>query len=34
MGSRDAVLDAYRQVRDALAARIRERFGKPRRFGG
>ncbi|MGA0604837.1 low molecular weight phosphatase family protein [Phenylobacterium sp. VNQ135] len=26
-GSREARLDAYRQVRDALAARIAERFG-------
>jgi protein-tyrosine-phosphatase len=34
MGSRDAVLAAYRETRDALAARIRERFGKPATFGG
>jgi protein-tyrosine-phosphatase len=34
MGSREAVMDAYRQTRDALAARIRERFGKPVTFGG
>jgi protein-tyrosine-phosphatase len=34
MGSREAVMDAYREVRDALAARIRERFGKPATFGG
>lgn len=27
-GSREARLNAYRQVRDALAARIAERFGK------
>jgi protein-tyrosine-phosphatase len=34
MGSRDAVLAAYRETRDALAARIRERFGRPATFGG
>ena len=34
LGSRDAVLEAYREVRDALAARIRERFGRPASFGG
>ena len=34
MGSREAVLDAYREARDGLAARIRERFGKPLTFGG
>jgi protein-tyrosine-phosphatase len=34
MGSRDAVLAAYRETRDALAARIRERFGKAATFGG
>jgi len=34
MGSREAVLEAYRQVRDLLAARLRERFGKPLSFGG
>ena len=34
MGSREAVLEAYRETRDALAARIRERFGKPATFGG
>ena len=33
-GSREAVLDAYRGVRDALRARILERFGKPSTFGG
>ena len=33
-GSREAVLDAYRGVRDALAAKIAERFGKPSTFGG
>ena len=34
MGSREAVLDAYREVRDALAAHIRERFGRSASFGG
>ena len=34
LGSREAVLEAYREVRDALADRIRDRFGKPRSFGG
>jgi len=34
MGSRDAVLAAYRETRDALAARIRSRFGKAATFGG
>jgi protein-tyrosine-phosphatase len=34
MGSREAVLAAYREARDALAARIRARFGKPATFGG
>jgi protein-tyrosine-phosphatase len=34
MGSREAVLEAYRETRDALAARIRERFGVPASFGG
>jgi protein-tyrosine-phosphatase len=34
MGSREAVMDAYRGARDTLAARIRERFGRPLRFGG
>ena len=33
-GSREAVVDAYRGVRDSLAARIVERFGKPSTFGG
>jgi protein-tyrosine-phosphatase len=33
-GSREAVLDAYRGVRDTLAARIVERFGKPSTFDG
>lgn len=34
MGSREAVLDAYRETRDSLAARIRARFGKAATFGG
>jgi protein-tyrosine-phosphatase len=34
MGPRDEVLAAYREVRDALAARIRERFGQLATFGG
>jgi hypothetical protein len=34
MGSREAVLEAYRQARDSLAERIRARFGKARTFGG
>jgi protein-tyrosine-phosphatase len=34
MGSREAVMDAYRETRDGLATRIRERFGKPLTFGG
>ena len=34
MGSRDAVLEAYRETRDALAARIRSRFGRAATFGG
>jgi protein-tyrosine-phosphatase len=33
-GSREAMLDAYREVRDALAAAIRQRFGAPSTFGG
>ena len=33
-GSREAVLDAYRAVRDDLRARIERRFGKPSTFGG
>ena len=32
--SREQVLEAYRQVRDELARRIRERFGRPSTFGG
>jgi protein-tyrosine-phosphatase len=34
MGSREAVLGAYRETRDGLAERIRLRFGKARTFGG
>ena len=34
MGSREAVLEAYREVRDALADKIRARFGQPATFGG
>jgi len=34
MGSRETVLGAYRDVRDGLAAHIRERFGRPATFGG
>jgi protein-tyrosine-phosphatase len=33
-GSRDAMLAAYREVRDALATAIRQRFGAPSTFGG
>lgn len=33
-GSRDQRLEAYRQVRDELARRIAERFGRPSTFGG
>lgn len=33
-GSREAILAAYREVRDGLAARIRERFGRSASFGG
>jgi protein-tyrosine-phosphatase len=33
-GSREQILDAYREVRDELARRIRQRFGKPSTFGG
>jgi protein-tyrosine-phosphatase len=33
-GSREAVLDAYRKVRDDLRTRILQRFGKPSTFGG
>jgi len=34
MGAREVVLDAYREARDGLAARIGERFGRPATFGG
>jgi protein-tyrosine-phosphatase len=34
LGPREAVLEAYRQVRDALEARIRERFPQAKTFGG
>ena len=33
-GSREAVLGAYRDVRDELRRRIEARFGKPSTFGG
>ena len=33
-GAREAVLDAYRAVRDGLEARIIRRFGQVRTFGG
>jgi protein-tyrosine-phosphatase len=33
-GSREKRLEAYRQVRDELARRITERFGRPSTFGG
>ena len=33
-GSREAVLGAYREVRDELRRRIEARFGKPSTFGG
>lgn len=33
-GSREQRLEAYRQVRDELARRIAERFGRPPTFGG
>ena len=34
MGSREAVMEAYREARDGLAARIRARFGRASTFGG
>ena len=34
VGGREVMLDAYREVRDRLEARIRERFGQVRTFGG
>jgi protein-tyrosine-phosphatase len=33
-GSREQILDAYREVRYELARRIEERFGRPSTFGG
>lgn len=33
-GSREQRLEAYRQVRDELARRIEQRFGRPSTFGG
>ncbi len=33
-GSREQVVEAYRQVRDELAERIRRRFGRLSTFGG
>lgn len=33
-GSRQAILDAYREVRDGLERRLVERFGPVRTFGG
>jgi protein-tyrosine-phosphatase len=34
LGPREAVLDAYRDVRNALELKIRQRFGQVRTFGG
>jgi protein-tyrosine-phosphatase len=34
LGPRETVLDAYRATRDALAERIRGRFGRAASFGG
>jgi protein-tyrosine-phosphatase len=34
MGSREAVLEAYRETREALLSRIRARFGAAVTFGG
>jgi hypothetical protein len=34
LGPREAVREAYRDVRDALAERIRARFPQARTFGG
>jgi protein-tyrosine-phosphatase len=34
LGPRETVLDAYRATRDALAERIRARFGRTASFGG
>jgi protein-tyrosine-phosphatase len=33
-GSREARMEAYREVRDALADAIKQRFGAPSTFGG
>jgi protein-tyrosine-phosphatase len=33
-GGRDQMLTAYREVRDALESRLRDRFGPVRTFGG
>jgi len=33
-GSREARLEAYREVRDGLARAIKQRFGAPSTFGG
>jgi len=33
-GRRDKILNAYRQTRDELEARIRDHFGAPSTFGG
>ena len=33
-GAREQQLEAYRQVRDALEARLAARFGRPSTFGG
>lgn len=33
-GSREQILDAYRQVRDGLEQRIMARFGRAQTFGG
>jgi hypothetical protein len=33
-GSRELRMEAYREVRDELARRIGERFGRPSTFGG
>jgi protein-tyrosine-phosphatase len=34
MGARESVLEAYRAVRDAIDAKIRDRFPRARTFGG
>ena len=34
LGPREAVMEAYRETRDSLAARIRARFGRAATFGG